>query len=66
MVCRGGFGTRPYRIHPYRIRPYNPGVMDNNDSMHMIRHNNKCVQRDVQIMVGEVVPCELNQVAKIV
>ncbi|KPL17913.1 MAG: hypothetical protein AMJ92_10385, partial [candidate division Zixibacteria bacterium SM23_81] len=53
---RGGFETRPYMV--IRI------VFNKNNPVHMIRHNYKFIQSDIQIMNWQIDPTFLNNISE--
>ena len=61
MTCgRGGFRTRPYIIGRviaggFQTRPYGNVVEDEN-TMDMIRHDHKGIEDEVWIMIWEIIP----------
>ena len=48
---RGGFQTRRYRRGGFQTRPYN-----DDNSVNMIWHNNKCIQFHIRVMIWQIIP----------
>lgn len=55
FACKGGFETRPYLV-----------VRQNYYPMHVIRHNYKFIKNDLSVMIWQIIPAFVHDLAVII